>query len=151
MLRTGKVWALEETGVWELPLRDWVDTEAIPGMITEASKAAGLGKKDAMSLATATMELAGNVLIHAGFGFIRVRVIRDAPRKGVEVTVTDCGPGIDDLAEAFREGSSASGGLGVGLPGARRLVDEFHIFTEKGVGTTVVVRQYDHGTGRSGV
>lgn len=151
MLLRRRVGALEEIGVWELPLRDWVDTEAILGMIIKAANLAGLGKKEAMSLATATMELAGNVLIHAGSGFLRVQVISDAPGKGVEVTVTDCGPGIDDLTEAFREGSSASGGVGVGLPGARRLVDEFYIFSEKGVGTTVVVRQYDHGARHSGI
>lgn len=127
-------------------MRDWWDAEAVPGAVTEAAEAAGLGKLEAMSLATAAVELAGNVLVHAGSGFLRVRLVKGASGTGVEVTATDCGPGIKDPTEALREGSSTAGGLGIGLPGVRRLVDEFYIFTEEGAGTTVVVRKYAHGT-----
>ncbi|WP_287155694.1 ATP-binding protein [Candidatus Solincola tengchongensis] len=126
----------------ELSLREWEDAWAVPGVVGEAAEEAGLGRLEAMSLATAAVELANNVLVHAGSGFLRVRVVRNESGTGVEVTVTDSGPGIADQDAALSEGASTAGGLGVGLPGVRRLVDEFYLFSEKGVGTTVVVRKY---------
>ena len=102
--------------------------------------AAGLAfsPTDLTGLATAVSELCRNIVRFAGSGDVVVELLDD-PRPGVRVTAQDHGPGIADLQRAMRDGVSTYGGLGVGLPGVRRLMDDFQIVTERGVGTTVVI------------
>jgi serine/threonine-protein kinase RsbT len=103
----------------------------------------GFGTIDQARIATAISELARNVVLYAGSGTVTIRVIatRDG-RRGLEVLCEDNGPGIADLALAQQDGYSTSGGLGMGLPGTRRLMDEFYIETELDVGTKVTVRKW---------
>lgn len=92
-------------------------------------------------LCTAVSELGNNLVFHASHGgWIRIAVVRCEGRSGIEVVVEDDGPGIADLALAMTDGFSTGGGLGGGLPGSRRLVDDFEIESRLGMGTRVMVR-----------
>lgn len=103
----------------------------------------GFGTIDQARIATAISELARNVVLYAESGQITIRVIvTNDRRKGLEVVCEDQGPGIPDLVLAQQDGYSTSGGLGMGLPGTKRLMDEFHIETELNVGTKVTVRKW---------
>ena len=84
-------------------------------------------------------ELARNIVTYAKKGEIRLQALNGPSRRGIRVIAQDEGPGIPDLDQALRDGFSTSGGLGVGLPGVRRLVDEFKIESEPNAGTTVTV------------
>jgi serine/threonine-protein kinase RsbT len=87
-------------------------------------------------------ELARNIVTYAKKGEIRLRVINGSARKGIRVVAHDDGPGIADVEQALRDGFSTSGGLGLGLPGVRRLVDEFQIESKRDGGTTVTVTKW---------
>jgi serine/threonine-protein kinase RsbT len=97
---------------------------------------------DATLIATAISELARNIVAYATKGEIRLKAINGGARRGIQITARDEGPGIADVEQALRDGFSTSGSLGIGLPGVRRLVDEFHIHSEKNRGTTVTVRKW---------
>ena len=95
---------------------------------------------DQTLLATAISEIARNITAYAGNGEVTIDVVRDRDgRRGVRVIARDEGPGIADLERALTDGYTTGGGLGLGLPGARRLVDEFDIQTAVGHGTTVTL------------
>ena len=93
-------------------------------------------------IATAISELARNIVSYAGHGMITLRQHGPAGRVSVAIVATDQGPGIADVALALRDGYSSSGGLGLGLPGVRRLMDEFEIVSEPGHGTTITIRKW---------
>ena len=95
---------------------------------------------DQTLLATAISEIARNITTYAQRGEVLIDVIRDeSGRRGVRVVARDDGPGIEDLERALTDGYTTGGGLGLGLPGARRLVDEFEIETAPGEGTKVTL------------
>lgn len=98
------------------------------------------------ALLTAISELAGNLFFHtSNGGTLTFRPLRDVKAFGLEIIVSDEGPGIANLEEAMRDGFSTGGGLGGGLPGVRRLMDEFHIESRMGRGTFVrVVKWQSH-------
>jgi serine/threonine-protein kinase RsbT len=98
-------------------------------------------KLEATLIATAISELARNIVTYAKKGEIRLKVIHGS-RRGIQVIAHDEGPGIADVEQALRDGFSTSGSLGMGLPGVRRLVDEFHIVSEQNHGTTVTVSKW---------
>jgi len=102
----------------------------------------GLSEVAAEALAIAVTEVARNIVVHAGTGEIVLAAARDAGRRGVIVIVLDAGPGIAEIDQAMRDGFSTGAGLGLGLPGARRLVDEFEIESTVGVGTRVTLRKW---------
>lgn len=93
-------------------------------------------------LATAISELARNIVTYAVRGEIVLLATQNSGRPGVTVVARDSGPGITSIEQALRDGYSTSGSLGLGLPGVRRLVDEFEIVSEVGRGTTVTVRKW---------
>ena len=95
-------------------------------------------------VATAISELARNIVRYAVRGEITLRLIDNGTggKKGIEVVAADDGPGIPDLTLAMQDGYSTSGSLGLGLPGVRRLMDDFDIVSEFGKGTTVTVRKW---------
>ncbi len=93
---------------------------------------------DLTLIATAVSEVTRNIVKFAGSGEVVVEVL-DEPRRGVQVTARDAGPGIPDVEQALQDGYSTYAGLGLGLPGARRLMDEFTIASEVGRGTTVTM------------
>ena len=98
-------------------------------------------KTDQTILATAVSEVARNIVRFAGTGEIVVELI-DEPRKGVQVVARDSGPGMADVDQALQDGYSTYAGLGLGLPGARRLMDEFAIASERDRGTTVTMTKW---------
>jgi serine/threonine-protein kinase RsbT len=103
---------------------------------------------DQTLLATAISEIARNITTYAngGRGEVLIELVRDARgRRGVKVVARDEGPGIEDLERALTDGYTTGGGLGLGLPGARRLVDEFDIETAPGKGTTVTLVKWARG------
>lgn len=97
---------------------------------------------EATLIATAISELARNIVTYARRGEIRLRALNGSARQGVEVVASDQGPGIADVPQALRDGFSTSGSLGLGLPGVRRLMDDFHIESQEGKGTRVTVRKW---------
>jgi serine/threonine-protein kinase RsbT len=102
----------------------------------------GFSSGDATLLATAISELARNIVTYAKSGDIRLSAINGAVRQGVQVVAQDEGPGIPDVPQALRDGFSTSGSLGLGLPGVKRLVDEFQIVSDVNRGTTVTVKKW---------
>jgi serine/threonine-protein kinase RsbT len=102
----------------------------------------GFSTGDATLIATAISELARNIVSYARKGQITLKIVNGLNRQGVAVVATDDGPGIPDIRQALRDGFSTSGSLGLGLPGVRRLMDEFEITSQPGRGTTVTVKKW---------
>jgi serine/threonine-protein kinase RsbT len=102
----------------------------------------GFGREDLALIATAISELARNIVNYARTGEIALRPDLQNGRKSLVIISRDRGPGIADVEQAMRDGYSTSGGLGLGLPGTRRLMDEFTIQSTPGAGTTVTVRKW---------
>jgi serine/threonine-protein kinase RsbT len=97
---------------------------------------------DQTKLVTATSELARNTLEHGKGGKMRVEQVENGPRRGVRLTFEDNGPGIPNIELALRDGYTTGGGLGLGLSGSKRLVNEFDIKSEVGRGTTVTITRW---------
>jgi len=108
----------------------------------ELAEAVGLVRARQYMVATATSELARNILTHARKGKITIRIFTNGGRKGIEIVAEDSGPGIANIEAAMKDGFSTSGGLGLGLPGVKRLTDEFEIDTQRQVGTKITVRKW---------
>jgi serine/threonine-protein kinase RsbT len=102
----------------------------------------GFSTGDATLIATSISELARNIVSYARRGEITLRVVHAASRQGITIIASDSGPGIRDIRQAMRDGFSTSGSLGLGLPGVRRLMDEFEIASEPGRGTIVTVKKW---------
>jgi serine/threonine-protein kinase RsbT len=102
----------------------------------------GFSASEATLIATAISELARNIVLYAGQGEIVLKRLEHRDRTGVSVVARDEGPGIPDVEHAMQDGYSTSGRLGLGLPGVRRLMDEFEIVSEAGKGTCVTVRKW---------
>ncbi len=101
------------------------------------AEALGFGYMDQTRIATAVSELARNALEHAGGGQITIAPVNNEEKQGLEITVEDHGPGIENLELALKGGHSTKGGLGFGLSGSRKLMDVFQVKTEAGKGTVV--------------
>jgi serine/threonine-protein kinase RsbT len=101
----------------------------------------GFSATDSTLLATAISEIARNITNYAGSGEVRISIVERAGRVGIEVVASDEGPGIADVERALQDGYTTGSGLGLGLPGARRLMDEFTI-TSDAAGTTVTMRKW---------
>ncbi|MGW0432319.1 ATP-binding protein [Micromonospora sp. NPDC003197] len=101
---------------------------------------------DQTKLVTAASELARNTLVYGGGGGAEIGVVDSGRRKGVRIVFADNGPGIADLDLALSDGYTSGGGLGLGLGGARRLVDEFEIDTAPGRGTRVTIIKWSRST-----
>jgi serine/threonine-protein kinase RsbT len=108
----------------------------------EMAATAGCGSTDLTMVATAISEIARNILTHAGGGDVELRLVDEDGRRSLLITARDEGPGIADVTRALEDGYTTGGGLGLGLPGARRLMDEFRIITEPRRGTTVIMRKW---------
>lgn len=115
------------------------DTDASRAALetTQYSLAAGFDETPSRMIATAVSELARNILKYAGTGEIRLRQVEGRRGRGVEIEAVDRGPGIEDSEEAMRDHFSSGGTLGLGLPGVRRLMDEFSLESTPGEGTRV--------------
>jgi serine/threonine-protein kinase RsbT len=115
------------------------DADVVTARQEARTMGAGLGfsSTDLTLLATAISEVARNITTYAGEGEVTLRVLDQDGRRGIEVLAADEGPGIENVELAMRDGFTTGNGLGLGLPGTRRLVDDFDLQTTPGVGTTV--------------
>lgn len=121
------------------------DLLRVRSALRSAAEHAGLRLTATTRLVTAGSELARNILRYAtsGQGVVSIEETVGGTRHGVRAVFADRGPGIADLEQVMQDGFSTAGSLGIGLPGSRRLVDEFSIESVPGQGTTVVVSQWD--------
>ncbi len=108
----------------------------------ELAAASGLSMTEQTLVATAISEVARNIVVYAGRGEVVLTALEDHGRRGVMVVARDEGPGIPNPELAMRDGYSSSNSLGMGLPGARRLVDEFELSSTVGKGTTITMRKW---------
>lgn len=125
-----------------VPIADELDIVRARQEGRQLAKDTGFGPVDLARVATAISELARNIYNYARPGFIELEQVSRGARKGLQVIARDHGPGIRNIDDAMRDGWTSSGGLGAGLPGTRRLVDEFEIQSTEGVGTCVTVRKW---------
>ncbi len=124
----------------ELPIQSGDDVVRVRQHVRNAAAGTGLSLVDQTKLVTAASELARNTLIHGGGGVARVEVVKSANgRTGVKLAFVDEGPGIANIDLALTDGWTSGTGLGLGLSGSRRLVDEFELKSQPGTGTSVVV------------
>jgi serine/threonine-protein kinase RsbT len=122
-----------------LPLRNDEDVVGLRKQVRERAVAIALSLVDQTKLVTAASELARNTLKYGGGGAVHLEALSDGLRQGIGLIFVDNGPGIGDIDMALRDGYTTGGGLGLGLGGSRRLVDEFAIDTRQGEGTAVSV------------
>ena len=130
------------TGSRSLPLTSEQDIVLARQAIRRAAQQIGFGVVDQTKIVTAASELTRNALLYGGGGTLEWDVVAENGRQGLRLTVVDRGPGIEDLALAMKDGYTTGTGLGMGLPGAKRLVNEFKISSKPGAGTTVVVTRW---------
>jgi serine/threonine-protein kinase RsbT len=102
----------------------------------------GFSLVDQTKMITAASELARNTVVYGGGGSMQLEVLRDGGRDGLRLRFEDQGPGIADLEQALTDGFTSGSGLGLGLSGSRRLVNEFDIQSEPGRGTTVTIARW---------
>jgi serine/threonine-protein kinase RsbT len=126
----------------EVTIASEVDIVSARKAVREAAVELGFGVTDVTRIVTAASELARNTFLYAGSGLMRWRRLSSAGKSAIELVFEDSGPGISDIASAMQEGYTSSGGLGMGLPGTKRLMDEMEISSEPGKGTTVTVRKW---------
>ncbi|MEW5927285.1 MAG: anti-sigma regulatory factor [Gemmatimonadota bacterium] len=121
------------------PIRNESDVVAARQAVRGWAVEAGFSLIDQTKLVTAASELARNTLVHGGGGSMRMEVLSQAGRRGIRLVFEDQGPGIPDVEQALRDGYTSGAGMGLGLGGSRRLVNEFDISTGAGQGTRVTV------------
>lgn len=119
------------------------DVVRVRQLVRTAAVETKLTLVDQTKAVTAASELARNTLIHGGGGYAEVQQVTNGRRLGVRVVFADTGPGIPDLERAFTDGFTTGSGLGLGLSGARRLMDEFDLRTEVGKGTVVTAVKWE--------
>lgn len=126
----------------ELPLRAQEDVVVVRQAVRSQAVALGLSLVEQTKLVTAASELARNTVIHGGGGGAILEIVEEATRRGIRLTFHDTGPGIRDIEQAMRDGFTTGNGLGLGLGGARRLINDFSIESAPGVGTRIVITQW---------
>lgn len=123
----------------EMALRGDADIVAARHAVRRRAEALRFSLVEQTKVVTAASELARNTVIYGGGGTITIETIENAGRRGLRLTFTDRGPGIPDVELAMRDGYTTGKGLGLGLGGARRLSNEFEIFSRPGEGTRVTI------------
>ncbi|MEV6865127.1 anti-sigma regulatory factor [Streptosporangium subroseum] len=126
----------------ELPVNSNSDVVMVRQHVRTAAVKVGLSLVDQTKVVTAASELARNALVYAGGGQVRIEIVRNGVRQGLRLTFSDDGPGIPDIQQALTDGWTTGGGLGLGLSGSRRLVDEFDLRSAPGEGTLVTVTKW---------
>lgn len=125
-----------------IPILTEVDIVRVRQQVRAWSIACGFSLVEQTKLVTATSELARNALEHGKGGEALLEELDDGARRGVRVTFTDHGPGIADIEQAMQDGFTTAGGMGHGLGGSKRLVDEFSISSRPGQGTRVSIGRW---------
>jgi serine/threonine-protein kinase RsbT len=118
------------------------DIVTVRKAVRDAAEALGFGITDVTRIVTAASELARNVFIYAGSGTMQWQGLNTGGSIGIELKFEDNGPGIANIEQAMEGGCSTSGGLGLGLPGTKRLMDEMEINSQVGKGTIVTIRKW---------
>ncbi|MEU8179759.1 anti-sigma regulatory factor [Micromonospora sp. NPDC049044] len=118
------------------------DVVRVRQLVRAVAVAVKLSLVDQTKVVTAASELARNTLVYGGGGAVEVTIVDNGRRKGVQIVFADSGPGIADLDLAMTDGYTSGGGLGLGLSGSRRLVDEFEIETSPQAGTRITVTKW---------
>lgn len=126
----------------EVTIHEETDIVVARRAVREAAAQVGFGHVDTTRIVTAASELARNTFKYGAGGVMYWRAVVDGDRRGLELRFEDHGPGIPDLEEALQEGFSSAGGLGMGLPGAKRLMDEMELHSTRGAGTTVIIKKW---------
>ena len=125
-----------------LPLRSEHDIVLARQAVRRMSQELGFSLVDQTKMVTAASELARNTLIYGGGGVLVWEQLLEGMRKGLRLSFKDEGPGIADITQAMTDGWTSGGGLGMGLSGAKRLVNEFDLQTEPGKGTRVTITRW---------
>jgi serine/threonine-protein kinase RsbT len=125
-----------------IPILSDVDIVEARMVSRSLAKYIGFDGADQVMIATAVSEVARNIIEYAKSGKVVLSVVQDHSRRGLEVVARDEGPGIADIPQAMTDGFSTSRGLGLGLPGSRRLMDEFLLESKVRQGTTVTMRKW---------
>lgn len=125
-----------------VPIRTSADVVLVRNAVRLAAERIGFRTLDITKLVTAASEIARNTLVYGGGGTAEIENVQTGIRFGVRLVFTDQGPGIADLQLALREGYTTGGGMGLGLSGAKKLVDEFHVDTEVARGTCVTLTKW---------
>jgi len=118
------------------------DVVAARQLARKMAEELGFGLADQTRITAAVSELSRNIYLYAGKGRVVIKAISQSTKKGIEVVAEDKGPGIPDIDLAMQDGYSTSNSLGQGLPGTKRLMDEFEIKSQVGAGTTVTIRKW---------
>ena len=125
-----------------LPVRTEADILLVRQFVRERTAELGFGVLHQAKLVTAASELSRNTLIHGGGGTMLLETLVENDRRGLRLTFEDKGPGIADLKQALKDGFTTRGGLGLGLGGSKRLVNEFEVVSRVGEGTRVTVTRW---------
>jgi len=120
------------------------DLHTLGNWVRQYGTLAGMDRLEQTKLSTAASELARNMLTYAEGGKVQLDHIGQEKKQGVRLTFSDDGPGIADVDQAMEQGYSTGGGLGLGLPGAKKLASEFSLTSTVGVGTTIVILYWAH-------
>jgi serine/threonine-protein kinase RsbT len=125
-----------------LPIRSSTDVVLIRQEVRKWSGELGFSLVDQTKMITAASELARNTLHYGGGGIVRFELIQAGPRRGLRVTFEDEGPGIADIPLALTDGFTTGKGMGLGLGGAKRLVNEFELTSRVGQGTRITITRW---------
>src|ERR1700722_19545078 len=134
--------AIRVVSAESLPIRASDDVVLVRQLVRKKSIAVGLGLVDQTKVVTASSELARNTLDYGGGGTALVELVENGTHSGVRVTFEDQGPGIPDLDLALTDGYTTGNGMGLGLSGAKRLSNEFEIWSKPGEGTRVSILRW---------
>jgi serine/threonine-protein kinase RsbT len=126
----------------DLPVRQEEDVVRIRQVVRQWAVELGFSLVEQTKIVTASSELARNTVIYGGGGQVRLEAYNDGSRRGIRLIFEDQGPGIADTTMALKDGFTTGSGLGLGLGGARRLMDEFAITSAVGEGTRVTVAKW---------
>lgn len=127
----------------EMPIRSDLDVLKVRQSGKELAASLRFSNSERTIIVTAISEIARNTVLYAKGGRMTLTLIEQGQKRGIQVVAQDQGPGIPDLALAMLDGYTTSQGLGIGLPGAKRLMDEFDIVSEVGKGTTITMKKWE--------
>src|SRR6516162_3582728 len=140
---TGKYLAMINESELVMPIRNEVDVVIARQRGRALASKLRFSSSELTLIATAISEVARNIVIYAGTGEIVLRIVEQGQRRGLAVLARDRGPGISNVDRAMQDGYSTSHGLGIGLPGSKRLMDEFTVASEVGKGTVVTMTKWE--------
>ena len=126
----------------KMPVRSSGDVLLIRQTVRARTSELGFSLVNQTKMVTAASELARNTVDYGGGGHVLVEILNEGGRRGLRLTFEDQGPGIPDISLALKDGWTSGNGLGLGLSGAKRLVDQFHIESKVGVGTRIVITRW---------